>query len=139
MKSLTNGLLATVALVAAAGSALAQTSLKAEIPFSFQAGAKMMAPGTYRVMPSWGVTPLIQLSNQSDRQSALLLVEFRDASKEWRKARVPKLAFECIEGHCSLAKVWTGDRRDAMEIRGRRPVARDAAGLTIITLDLKAE
>ncbi len=49
MKKLTTKLMiAAAALVVAAGAASAQT-MKAEIPFAFRAGDKVMAAGTYRV------------------------------------------------------------------------------------------
>src|SRR5690242_19040301 len=42
--------MAAVAMMAAAVTASAQNTMKAEIPFSFQAGGARMQPGTYRII-----------------------------------------------------------------------------------------
>ena len=136
MKNLTNSLLAAVALIAA-GSASAQTVLKVEIPFAFRAGDTLMAPGNYRIVVNPAGSPAIRLHNDSARGSAMLQALLGDAAKDWVKAGVPKLGFECVESNCSLASVWTRGR-DAMYFQ-RYGNARANAKVEIVTLDLKAE
>ena len=109
MKKLTTKLMiATAALVAAAGSASAQT-LRADIPFEFRAGDRVMEPGTYSVgISRMGGSPVFQLSNVHSTGSAVLLPRAPvDPQKGWTEGK-GKLAFACISGSCALAEIWTG-------------------------------
>ena len=139
MKSLTNSLIAAAALMVAAGNAPAQ-SLKAEIPFSFRAGGAMMNAGSYQVVtnPYGFGTPMIRLYNENDHKSAILPVMQSDAPKEWVASGKPKISFECIEGRCSLARVWK-EGRDALHVDAPRRDPRTVGAIQIITLELKAE
>ena len=140
MKNLTKSLFTAVAVVAVAGSAAAQTTLKAEIPFAYQAGKAMMAPGTYQVVRLLGGgAPVIQLRNVGERKAVAILTDLGDVSKEWAKAGVPKMAFECVDGSCSLAQIWTGDGRDAIRVRGVRHRRGENAKIELVTIELKAE
>lgn len=110
MKKLTTRLMiATAALVVGTGLASAQT-LKAEIPFAFHVGDRLMAPGTYRVeLSQMSGSPLIRLLNVHSGGSAALLPQAKvDPQKAWKTEGNPKLAFACIGGSCSLAKAWDG-------------------------------
>ena len=75
MKQLTMNLVAAAVVVLAAGSASAQT-LKAEIPFTFQAAGAMMTPGTYQILHA---------SNLASRHVVLRNTE--TASRCWRCTR----------------------------------------------------
>ncbi len=113
MKTLTTTLMvAAAALAAVAGSASAQT-LKAEIPFNFRVGNSLMAPGTYRVaMLSGAGGPIFTIQNLDTNRSAMLgNYVLTDASKAWKAAGIPKLAFACVESHCSLQEAWSGGAR----------------------------
>ena len=137
MKTLTNSLFAAVALVAAAGTISAQTRLTAEVPFAFRVNGTLMAPGSYTI----GNTSnnILKLRNESEHKTAVVLGHVGDASREWQKAGVPKIGFECYDGECSLVKVWTGDGRDEMRLPAHRLAMRNNARLEIITVALKAE
>jgi hypothetical protein len=114
MKKLTTKLMiATAALMAAAGSASAQT-LRANIPFEFRAGDRVMAPGTYSLDYSrLGGIQVFRLSNvHSGGTIALLPQAPVDPQKGWSEGD-PKLAFACVGGSCALAEIWTGSESHA--------------------------
>jgi hypothetical protein len=106
----TRMMIAAATLVVAAGAASAQT-MKAEIPFTFQAGDKVMAAGTYRVdkiLAQTG-TPIFRLKDANGPSAAILMpVGAGDVNKNWVAQGVPVLAFECGASRCSLSKIWTG-------------------------------
>jgi hypothetical protein len=106
----TRVMIAAATVVVAAGTASAQ-NLKAEIPFSFRAGYKMMAAGTYQVsnLSTQSGVPLFKLATAEGRGTILLLPRgASDAKKNWEQAGNPLLRFECANANCFLAGVWTG-------------------------------
>ena len=69
MKRLTmNSMLAAAALVLAAGSAPAQT-LKADVPFTFQAAGVVMTPGTYEIRNGSKMAKFVVLRNTDTKNS----------------------------------------------------------------------
>ena len=108
MNSLRNTLrMAAVTLTVAAGCASAQ-GLKAEIPFTFKAGATVLPAGTYRLFETHNGARYIQLRNDDTFRSILLMpAHMTDPAKSWTDA-APKLTFVCGEGRCSLDQVWNG-------------------------------
>jgi hypothetical protein len=131
----TNYLLAAAGMVLAAGTASAQ-ALTAEVPFSFRAGGKLMTPGTYRVVTGYSSfsSQFLQMASIDDKKSrVILLVRQEDAARAWMKAGVPMIAFHCVDGKCSLAKVWNGGDRSSYLLDAKP--GRDAnASLTMIPL-----
>jgi len=110
MKKLTTRfMIATAALVVAAGAASAQT-MTAAIPFEFRAGDQVMAPGTYRVDVSRATgSPIFRLLNVDSGGSAALIAQApQDPQKAWIAEGSPKLAFACTSGSCALAEIWDG-------------------------------
>ncbi len=108
MTNLTNKIMMAVAALALAGVASAQ-SLRADIPFAFQVGDKLMAPGPYLVyVNNSSGTELFRLYNVEEKQGALTLADFKqDPAKEWKADGKPRLAFECAS-RCALSEIWTG-------------------------------
>ena len=103
----TRMMIAAATVVVAAGVAQAQT-MKAEIPFTFRAGDKVMAAGTYQVSDVRGQSgiPMFRIAD-AEARVAILLVPYAaaDAKKTWQE---PVLAFECTDSRCALVSVWTG-------------------------------
>ncbi len=101
--------LAVAALAVAAGTVSAQT-MKAEIPFAFRVGNRVMQPGEYRITVTSGSTPILNLLN-IDRHEAVLLstAYLNDVPKQWAVAGLPMLAFLCGEGPCTVSQAWTGN------------------------------
>ena len=84
-----NMTLAVAALTLAAGTVSAQT-MKAEIPFAFHVGNKVMQPGEYHVsrLSGYTGTSVWKLSNVDAKQSVLMVPVHRAApSKEWTESR----------------------------------------------------
>ena len=112
MKRLTNFMAtAAAALFVTAGVASAQNVLKAEVPFAFHVGSKVMEPGTIRVQMLSGTNGghAMIVNNYAARSSYIVLPrEVGDAPKSWLASGDAKLGFDCSTGACVLAKVWTG-------------------------------
>ncbi len=112
MKRLTNCMTtATAVLMMTAGAVSAQSILKAEVPFAFYVGGKVMEPGTIRVRLLGGNTSSVALivDNFNARRSYIVLPKSTgDAPKQWIASGVPKLGFDCSTGACILVQAWAG-------------------------------
>ena len=119
MKSLTmNLMLATAALMVASTVASAQT-LTATIPFSFQAGNAVMAPGTYQ-LSNRGGERWFQLKNVESNQATYLMpLGTQDPPEEWQKASTSPsrsfIGFACGDDHCVLKSTWIAQTDSAHE------------------------
>ena len=113
MKRISNYLTTAAAvLIATAGVASAQTTLKAEVPFAFHVGSNVMEPGTIRVqvLSLHTGNQTLMVSNSAAKRSYVVLPKLlNDAPKSWIAGGVPKLAFDCSSGTCILAKAWSGE------------------------------
>ena len=107
-RSTMNLMLAAAAMMAASTVASAQTTLFAEIPFSFRAAGVLMPPGSYRLIPSDGESRFY--INNSEGKSSVLLVSriVADAPKDWVSSGTARLQFHCGSDGCALERIWTG-------------------------------
>jgi len=127
-------MIAAAALTVAAGSASAQ-SFKAEIPLTFKAGNAVMVPGSYAVNVS-GDGKLIQIRNAETQKSVVMLsVPGGDVPKAWRATDKPVISFACVEGSCSLSRMWNG--KDSSDYRF--PAPRNAHGERVAELVVTLE
>jgi len=137
MKKLTTRLMiATAALVVAAGAAWAQT-MTAKIPFEFRADSRVMAPGTYRIqLSNVNGAQIIRLVNFHSGNQALLLGQVPvDPQKAWEASGEGRLVFECTSGRCALAELWAGsDSRYAYTVHRPKLGKDEDAHLREITL-----
>jgi hypothetical protein len=112
MKRFTNYMTTVaVVLIATAGVASAQNTLKADVPFAFHIGNNVMEPGTIRVRLMSGSTAnmaLIVTNYEAKRSYIVLPKSIGDAPKDWIASGAPKLGFDCSTGACILAKAWNG-------------------------------
>ena len=110
MKKLTTKvMIATAALMVAAGVASAQT-MTAQISFEFRAGNQVMAPGTYQVdnLNTQTGIPIYRLLDVNSHRSTTVLAQAQvDPEKGWAAGN-PKLLFACTSGSCALAELWSG-------------------------------
>ena len=113
MKRITNYVTTAAAvLIATAGVASAQNTLKAEVPFAFHVGSNVMEPGTIRiqVMSRYTGNQALVVSNSDTKRTYVVLPKSTgDAPKNWIASGVPKLGFDCSSGTCILAKAWNGE------------------------------
>jgi hypothetical protein len=108
--SIVRSIIAAAALAVAVTSASAQT-YKAEIPVGFRAGNTQMLPGAYdiTIVRGFSGTQVFKL-NDLDHNKSVLLVSppESDVLKSWKAAGKPVIAFECLDGSCSLSRMWNG-------------------------------
>lgn len=95
-------MIAAAAMAVAAAAASAQT-MKADVPFSYQARGKTMAAGTYWVTPN--SNGIILLQSKDGHNSVLAMSASRIESDKPGNA---KLVFSCRRGNCTLVEVWPG-------------------------------
>ena len=108
MKRMTSSLMmAVTALTITAGAANAQ-SYRAEIPFAFSAGGKLMAPGIYQVKIET-VHRLAIFSNFDAKQTVVAMSPSQDTPGKAMLAKgEPIVSFECGVGRCALTRLWSG-------------------------------
>ena len=115
MKRLTNSMATAAAvLMVTAGVASAQNLMKAEVPFAFSVGNKVMEPGTIRVRLLDGHTAkgAITVNNYATRRTYIVLPKSEgDAPRQWIESGQAKLAFDCTSGACILVRAWSGAGR----------------------------
>lgn len=132
MRATMHLILAATAMMAASTLASAQ-SMKAQIPFAFNAGRTTLPAGTYWVARNSGAA-FFYLSETHGKGSVLLVPNNQgDPSRALREAGDPTLQFACGEGSCSLKQIWTGGSQPAYQFPtpalGKKP-----ADLSLIRL-----
>ncbi len=128
MKSLTMRLTIAAAALFAAGAASAQT-MKADIPFAFQAGGKLMAAGTYRVdLHSPRSTVTIRGTGLKSAVIAGYITHIES------KVETAKLVFQCSRGNCSLLQVWPGYYESGLLFKAPKLDRNEEASLAVIHL-----
>jgi hypothetical protein len=109
MKTTTTKLTIAAAFLALATGVAGAQSLKADIPFAFRAGGKMMPAGEYTVHTGGSAGQMVVLRNYYAKQGVVLLSNFQsDPGKAATAAAEPVITFECGIGRCSLVQIWTG-------------------------------
>ena len=132
MKSLTTKLMFAAAALVAAGALSAQT-MKADIPFAFQAGGKLMAAGTYRVDLS---RPAGMVTLQGAAREGAVIA--RPITHIERKENTAKLVFVCGRGPCSLVQAWPGYSGNGLLFKTPKLDRNEEASLAVIHLRLDA-
>jgi hypothetical protein len=139
MKTLTmRSMIAMAALAVAASSASAQT-YKAEVPMSFRAGSTQMAPGAYDfqvVIRSSGHASVVVHKADGSASAMLLTVPGSDAPKAWQKEGNPKIGFNCVDGTCTLARLWNGRDESVYAFPVRKLPKAEAEHLAVVTVGL---
>jgi hypothetical protein len=102
--------LAAAALLTAAATSNAQ-SMKAEIPFAFDAAHARMQAGNYqvRLVTNAGAVPTVRIYGADSGRAVLALPMISDDHA--KGGTDPVLTFQCTDGRCSLAKLWDGEGR----------------------------
>jgi len=139
MKSFTTRMMiAVAALAVAAGTASAQT-YKAEIPMAFHAGNKAMTAGSYDLRMVRGISghPFVAVQNVNTKATAVLLpVLGPDAPKAWVEAGNPRITFECVDGSCSLRKLWNGRDAAVYQLPARKLRPAEVERIAVVTVGL---
>jgi hypothetical protein len=133
MKTTTTKLTIAAAFLAlATGFASAQT-VKADIPFAFRAGGKMMPAGEYTLQTTSSTVPVLALRNYEARQ-AVALVPSGQADSPKAAGGEAVITFECGASRCSLVEIWTGNGAPARTFRHENPARGDQPVLKSIRL-----
>ena len=134
MKSMTMKLMISAASLAIVGSVASAQTLRAEIPFAFRAGDKVMAPGTYYVKAS-DTRQYVVLANYETKDAAVVMAGTRSTpSRNWAAAGEARMAFECDPARCELSRIWTGPGEDALTFRRHGSSAAERATVSEIRL-----
>jgi hypothetical protein len=124
MKSMTAKMMITAAALAIASGVASAQTLKAEIPFAFRAGEKVMAPGNYTVRISSEHRYLV-ISNYETKQHSMLPTGIPgDPNKAWAAKGEPVMSFECGTSRCELTRLWSGPGTPALSF-AHRSLGRD--------------
>jgi hypothetical protein len=103
---------AAAALIMTAGTASAQNLMKAEVPFAFSVGNKVVEPGTYRIgfVSRMTSNVVLRVDNVDTKSTHMMLPQASSGpSAKWLAGGTPRLAFDCSSGACVLKQVWFGD------------------------------
>jgi hypothetical protein len=139
MQSMTTKLMITAASLAIAGGVASAQTLRAEIPFAFRAGDKVMAPGTYYVKAS-DTRQYVVLANYETKDAAVVMAGTRSTpSKNWVAAGQARMAFQCGLDRCELSRIWTGPGEDALTFRGHGSGAPERASITEVRMTRAAD
>jgi len=112
----------------AAGAASAQT-MKADIPFAFQAGGKAMAAGRYLVdLRGPGTTVVIKGASGESAVMAIYITQIEGTRG------TAKLVFQCSHGNCSLLQVWPGNSESGLLFKAPKLDRNEEASLAVIHL-----
>jgi len=133
MTRLTTKLMIAAAALVAAGAASAQT-LKADIPFAFQASGKAMAAGKYLVVYRGGVSNMVLIRRYN--HEAVLAAP---VSRKEGKVENAKLVFVCAHGTCSLSQIWAGNSASGLEFKTPKLDPREQASVVAIPMRVGAD
>jgi hypothetical protein len=133
MTRLTTKLMIAAAALVAAGAASAQTTMKADIPFAFQAGGKTMAAGTYEVVLRGGGANTVIIRRHN--YGAVLA---SPVTQKEGKVETAKLVFACTHGTCSLSQIWPGYSDSGLEFKTPKLDPREQASLAVVPLRVGA-
>jgi hypothetical protein len=121
------------AAVAAVTTVSAQ-SMKAEIPFPFQATGARMQPGTYWVTLSrTSGVQRVQIYNQDTRKSIIAVPRVANSPARPESAN-PVLSFACTEGRCVLSSI-----KDTAAVTYNFAAPKPGPGTHMATIALKAD
>jgi len=134
MKQLTINLVAAAVVALAAGNASAQ-SLKAEIPFTFQAAGVVMTPGTYEVIHASNTSSRhVVLRNADTKKAVLAMYMPTDPAKELKAQGKPGIQFECVATRCALREIWTANGSPAYGFNTPKPGSDGPSRMALIPL-----
>jgi hypothetical protein len=133
MTRLTTKLMIAAAALVAAGAASAQTTMKADIPFAFQASGKTLAAGTYDVTLRGGDANTVIIRRYNHDAVVALPIDRKEG-----KVETAKMVFVCAHGTCSLSQIWAGSG-SGLEFKTPKLDPREHASLTVIPLRVGAD
>jgi hypothetical protein len=135
-----------VSMLAAAAPAAAKSvdGLRAQIPFDFQVGDKLISAGDYAITSMTSDGSGLRISSTSGKESVIALTDTSSGSVN-KKAN-PRLVFHRYGDQYFLAAVW-GANQDGRELRESkrernlrkemRAVRQAGAGVEVVTIEAR--
>ncbi len=138
MKSLIFNLVLAVTAVTLSSTLASAQTLKADIPFAFEAGGKVMAPGTYELRPNLVGTWFELLNKQSGDRARLTGYVREDPQAGWRGLPGGVFQFACgDDGGCALRRIWQSGDYSAYELAQPTPNVAARAAMRLIVARVK--
>jgi hypothetical protein len=133
MKSLKLNLITAAAtLIAATATASAQSTLIANVPFSFKVNSQtVLAAGDYNVVPA-STNPRIWAF--VDRETGHKTMVAMGQTTSSRAADPAKLEFKCEGDQCALVTIQVGGSAAGYEIRAPKTINTEEARTVIVPL-----
>jgi hypothetical protein len=139
MKNLTRKMMVAAAALVVAGGVASAQSMKAEIPFRFQASGGWLEPGTYSIQRTSNAATIYRIANL-DTSGAVVAMPRFTMSYYNANATQGKLVFECVASQCALVQLWDGPRGVAYEFSRPKRSKGEAALASMISIRMeKAE
>lgn len=124
MKKQALTLVGVLSLLLVAGSALAQNTIRADVPFSFTVNQTTLPAGQYTISPLGNGTNILVIQGSAPQAFKLAMANRTESSKA---ADRTKLVFHCYEGdHCFLYQLWVRGMSRGQELP-RSAVEREIA------------
>ena len=123
-------LIVALAFVTAVASANGQSQrVKADIPFEFAVGDKLLPAGEYTVKSATAAGEALTIRSENAKSSAMRLT---NAIEDQRNRGQVKLVFHRYGERCFLAEVWTGESsgRELIESKQERAIERELASIS---------
>jgi hypothetical protein len=122
------------ALLGTATLSAQDTKAVANIPFAYQASAKTLPAGTYRINSTGTLGQF--LLRDSSTGHGLFVMGVPDKSEQ---NNTSKLTFSCYSGQCSLAEIWIdGNSYKLMQPRVERVASNRVGVAALISVPLHA-
>jgi hypothetical protein len=113
MKSTFKKLTMTVAALAIATGVAGAQTFRADVPFAFQVGGKVMPAGEYRLQINKGYHT-VTVANYDAKQTAMVMSNGATYLTHAEANTAPTLTFACGTGRCALARLSTGSAEPAL-------------------------
>ena len=138
MRKLTMNLMVAVAALVSAGGVASAQSMKAEVPFRFQAAGAWLEPGTYMVEQLAGSSSIgIYRLRNTDNGGAVLAVSLSRLDTGRSYPGLGKVVFECAAGRCALIQLWDGAREVAYQFGHPKRSKIEAMSAAVIEIRLE--
>ena len=135
MKKTTTRLTIAAAFLALAAGVASAESLRADVPFAFRIGNKLMAPGSYLVQITGATNNVVTLRNATTKEIGLALpIALAEPSMEWKANGDAVLSFECGVDRCALTRIWSGGSAPADSLAHPKLAAGEQASVTLVRM-----
>jgi hypothetical protein len=112
----------------------AQTSLRANVPFSFQLPHAQMPAGEYTIGQLSPGSPIIIFRNSHAGKGAMIMASGEIGNFQDQR---PRLVFRCAGGQCALSEIWGALPEGGVRVSPPRVSPRDKEQLSVVYMERK--